>query len=468
MAKINEKYQLIYGTIEVNENLIDSLQVNDLSKFPENTKIRQIYTNAFEIEIQNKEKLIIYQIPIQCIIEIKGEKKKIQIYSFKHLELVLDKVKDDYPEPYFYSSYNKKNLHVMKNKIDEREFCLEESIEIKNEDQKKSVEKIKNIYKEINEIYFSNNNINNYTYLSPNYNVYFHYFPNDLSNNFIYLTSSERINLQKNFELFLKQEKEMIFPICGPHNIGKTISALIIQKELFLKKNIKSLYINLKYYFSDATKNCEIKTDTLIKECFFFADGDEQLVELYNKFEILNNIKEIFLSLKNFISTKKFKKENFFIIIDQYQAHLDSIDILNLLSEFKIFLLSSINDFDVKENLILTSSDEKEEKIKLLNAREKKIIKYIYYESLLNINKYKSSNLIDKIKEKIQAKDNEKIMTDKLNEKNEFILKILNQFNYFPKYCSSFIYYYDTIYDLLFKEYNIYTYRKSKFFMGKN
>ena len=131
MAKINEKYQLIYGTIEVNENLIDSLQVNDLSKFPENTKIRQIYTNAFEIEIQNKEKLIIYQIPIQCIIEIKGEKKKIQIYSFKHLELVLDKVKDDYPEPYFYSSYNKKNLHVMKNKIDEREFCLEESIEIK-------------------------------------------------------------------------------------------------------------------------------------------------------------------------------------------------------------------------------------------------------------------------------------------------------------------------------------------------
>ena len=266
MAKINEKYHLIYGTIEVNENLIDSLQVNDLSKFPENTKIRQIYTNAFEIEIQNKEKLIIYQIPIQCIIEIKGEKKKIQIYSFKHLELVLDKVKDDYPEPYFYSSYNKKNLRVMKNKIDEREFCLEESIEIKNEDQKKSVEKIKNIYKEINEIYFSNNN-NNYTYLSPNYNVYFHYFPNDLSNNFIYLTSSERINLQKNFELFLKQENEMIFPICGPHNIGKTISALIIQKELFLKKNIKSLYINLKYYFSDATKNCEIKTDTLIKEC---------------------------------------------------------------------------------------------------------------------------------------------------------------------------------------------------------
>ena len=454
MAKINEKYQLIYGTIEVNENLIDSLQVNDLSKFPENTKIRQIYTNAFEIEIQNKEKLIIYQIPIQCIIEIKGEKKKIQIYSFKHLELVLDKVKDDYPEPYFYSSYNKKNLHVMKNKIDEREFCLEESIEIKNEDQKKSVEKIKNIYKEINEIYFSNINNNNYTYLSPNYNVYFHYFPNDLSNNFIYLTSSERINLQKNFELFLKQEKEMIFPICGPHNIGKTISALIIQKELFLKKNIKSLYINLKYYFSDATKNCEIKTDTLIKECFFFADGDEQLVELYNKFEILNNIKEIFLSLKNFISTKKFKKENFFIIIDQYQAHLDSIDILNLLSEFKIFLLSSINDFDVKENLILTYSDEDEEKIKLLKAREKKIIKYIYYESLLNINKYKSSNLLDKIKEKIQTKDNEKIMTDKLNEKNEFILEILNQFNYFPKYCSSFIYYYDTIYDLLFKEYN--------------
>lgn len=84
MAKINEKYQLIYGTIEVNENLIDSLQVNDLSKFPENTKIRQIYTNAFEIEIQNKEKLIIYQIPIQCIIEIKGEKKR---YRYIHLNI---------------------------------------------------------------------------------------------------------------------------------------------------------------------------------------------------------------------------------------------------------------------------------------------------------------------------------------------------------------------------------------------
>ena len=89
----------------------------------------------------------------------------------------------------------------------------------------------------------------------------------------------------------------MIFPICGPHNIGKTITALRIQKAWYLN-GIKSLYLNIKYYFFEPLKDLNKKIDTLIKECFYFVENENQLIDLYNEFQKENSIEKIIMFLQ--------------------------------------------------------------------------------------------------------------------------------------------------------------------------
>ena len=163
----------------------------------------------------------------------------------------------------------------------------------------------------------------------------------------------------------------MIFPICGPHNIGKTITALRIQKAWYLN-GIKSLYLNIKYYFFEPLKDLNKKIDTLIKECFYFVENENQLIDLYNEFQKENSIEKIIMFLQKSLTEKNFLKNKFFLIIDQYQEKYDSINILDLFSEFKIFLLSSINDTDVKENLILTYQEKSLKKYKLKEKKKSK------------------------------------------------------------------------------------------------
>ena len=76
--------------------------------------------------------------------------------------------------------------------------------------------------------------------------------------------------------------------------------------------------------------------------------------------------------LQKSLTEKNFLKNKFFLIIDQYQEKYDSINILDLFSEFKIFLLSSINDTDVKENLILTYQEKSLKKYKLIEKKKSK------------------------------------------------------------------------------------------------
>ncbi len=50
--------------------------------------------------------------------------------------------------------------------------------------------------------------------------------------------------------LILKESDSFLFPICGPHGTGKTVTALFIHKCLYLE-GIKGVYLNLKYYSKD-------------------------------------------------------------------------------------------------------------------------------------------------------------------------------------------------------------------------
>ena len=173
--------------------------------------------------------------------------------------------------------------------------------------------------------------------------------PNKLDEMFPFYFTNKRKKLIDNILKFVKKDGEKIFSICGPHNTGKSITALFIQKYLY-EEGIKSVYINLKYYFYKPLLDFDKKIDALIKECFFFIQDEKNLLSLYKEFKYKNSINEVFLVLVNHLKQKNYV--NFFIIIDQFQMKYDLIDILDIFSDFKIFLLSSINDRDVKTNLI--------------------------------------------------------------------------------------------------------------------
>jgi len=67
---------------------------------------------------------------------------------------------------------------------------------------------------------------------------------------------------------------------------------------------------------------------------------------------------------------KKTILKKFFLIIDQYQKKYNSNNILNLFSKYKIFLLSSINDTDVKNYLILTYQEKSIKEYKFIDKKK--------------------------------------------------------------------------------------------------
>ena len=498
MECIDENYNLYFKMkngekIEVNKELSDKLKKLDKSSFPKDSKIILGSGPFFKISFEDGSNFIINYYPIKCLITVSQSKREISLYSLKHLKLILDNLKNEYKNPYFYSTNFKKNILVNDNQINDDDFSYESQIEFKDKKIEEDIQKIKIFFKNIKDIYTSERSIT-YNFISPNFKIYFSNSIQDkLTDEFNYIYSEKRKTLELEFSQFLDDDSEMIYPICGPHNIGKTITALRIQKSNYLK-GIKSLYLNLKYYYYQPFQDFDKKIDTLIKECIYFIDNEEELLELY-KFQKLNKIKDVISILPNCLATKNFLKNKFFLIIDQYQEKYDSNNFLDLFSAFKIFLLSSINDSDVKDNLILTHQEKSLKKYKLIEQKQvKKIIRYIYYEYLFDFNymnvilfenliKEKLNNKAKKCQEKkeydddieeengadvendINTNENEEKIKEEIKkelnvdeendikEKFTFISSILTKFNHIPKYCFGFINDYNTIYDLLFFEY---------------
>ena len=456
MEFIDEKFQLHYATkldeeIIINDKLLEQIKKLDNSLYPEISKIVLSFGPFFELYFNDGSKIIIYYFPIKCTIQKGQSKEKILLYSLKHLKLILNQLNKEYKNPYFYSNHFKKEILINDDNLQDMDFCYETDIEIKDKKIEEYTEKIKLIYKEYKNIYGKENDFT-YEFISPNFNIYYKNFPIQLSDKFNYIYSDNRKSLESEFRLFLNNDSEMLFPICGPNNIGKTITSLRIQKLYFLK-GIKSLYLNLKYYFHEPFRDFESKINTLIKECFFFIDDEEQLLFLYGQFQSVNIINEVFPILFKYLDSKKFSKKQFFVIIDNYKLKYDSANILNLFSGFKIFLLSSINDKDVQDNLVLTYQEEVFKQNKRMEVKQlKKIIRYRYYESLLDFCFCNSVIFKDKIKDKIRKFEGKEIEENRIEEKYKFTSLILSKFYYIPKYVYKFINDYYSIYDLLFYE----------------
>jgi len=217
----------------------------------------------------------------------------------------------------------------------------------------------------------------------------------------------------------------------------KSITSLFIQKNLYTSDKKKSIYINLKYYYNPQIKD-EEKEITFIKECYFLVDNFE---ELYDIFQLITlNKKSIWIMIEVLVNYYFNKNKNeFFLIIDQYKQKFDKEkNFKNLTQKIKVIILSSINDNDVKKNLIDNYEQEINQQNFVLNFSNDDAIKYIY---ILNLFKVNEKNLDIFFKD---AKGDDIILAKR---------SLNNIFGNIPKYINLYLYYFKNIIELYNQEY---------------
>ena len=442
MSDINDSYQFIYKIDSKREILIDhellqKLNDGDYSVLSKNNiTLNIVGLEFFELLFDDGKKLKVFRYDIPC--KLKDFDKVINIVSYDHLKIILEKKIEEkvYKNPCLYLKSTGEYVNIDLDKIEETNIHFEEYIEIKEKHIIDKENLINNIFKEQEELYkLTNQEKYTYKYISPNFNSYFPNLKVNLEDEFNYIYGKIRMNLKGKLQKFLdKKNPKLIYPICGPHGTGKTISALIYHKLLF-SNGIKGLYLNLKYYCSENVP-WEKKVDVLLKECFFICDNKEDLLSIYNKIIIKEDIYEVMRELKDLIIKKNNKdedkdknKEKIYVILDQYQDKYNMNYLLKFFSSVKVILLSSINDFDVKDNILLTYVEEIQNDFNSKNkvdseSESKKIIKYHYIDNLIEEGYYNNNIFKELIKNKIRnkLKKEEKIKNEK--EKNNESIEV--------------------------------------------
>ena len=323
-------------------------------------------------------------------------KKDGIIYSFTNLEKLLEKYKYQNPVYYTNDSTDFNPLNNIRN-IEKFSYLTEINIFDKELDDNQ----LTNLYTELEGIYnidITKKETIKIKELSPNSKSYFmkQNYDFDLENKIHIYPSSKRTSIISSLMKFIDEKKieKKIFALCGPFGIGKSFTALLLQKYLFYKK-YPVLYINLAL-----SENINDLKMIIIKELFFLIfDKQKYLSEtkiILNT--VVNSLWEIILLIDDYCDVNKIE---YLLILDQYQQIVDKKGLLDKIKAKKIFLLSSINDTDVKNNLAIQI---KNEKIPDIN--------YIYLISLFLMNE-------ERVKEFLKIEDNN-------------IINILRYFNFMP------------------------------------
>ena len=334
--------------------IVDSVFLKTITlrkNIPSFISVEKIKNAYYLLTFPNKKTIVLFMLSIKCIF---NNNLKIDVFADEQLALLLKEFKYSIP-CYFSKIKNKIKIIDIKNFMDLDIIAFKE-VHIIEKANIKFFNEVNSIFSNLTKIYsdkniFKNDNIT-YEIICPNFNSYFsNNKKRDLSKKFKYIISHDRIRFSEDFKTFIPKKKEKIFSACGPHGIGKSISALYIQKELFLEGK-SSLYINLKYYQYISLIKWEQQLTNLITECFFLVTSEKQLKDIV---EILttkcSNIFEALNGINLYILTNKITA---LLIIDQYQKKLDPDKIILELKNFeKLFILSSINDKEIKENLKL-------------------------------------------------------------------------------------------------------------------
>ena len=371
----------------------------------------------------------IFDPPLSC--NFINEGKIIPVYSKLHLKLILEKI--NYNNPYYLENDKKIIL-----KVDNKDLLSITKLIIINDGEENKAT-ISNLYYEIKKLYTNEYELGKSTYefITVNFNEYFHINVN-LKSKFFYFNIEERGIIFEEIHKFLEiDNKEKLLGFCGPYGIGKSITSLFIQKDLYFSNKKKSVYINLKYYYNSEIKD-EEKEKAFIKECYFLVDNSEEFYEIFQLISFKK--KNIWIMIEDLVDYlfKKNRKE-FFLIIDQYKQKFDEENNLkNLTKTIKIIILSSINDKDVKYNLIAKLEKEVNKQNFVINFKYDDIIKYIY---ILNLFKLNENNL-------------DIFFKDEKGDEIALAKNILNNiFNNIPKYINLYLYYYKNIVELYNKEY---------------
>ena len=368
--------------------------------------------------------------PVSC--KFIKEGKIIPVYSKLHLKLILKHI--NYNSPYYLENGKKIILNVENINLQN----VKHLIIINDEEETKKL--ISNFYNELKQLYNNEYKLDKSTYefITVNFNEYFHINVN-LKSKFYYFNTEERGIIFEEINKFLEiNNKEKLLGFCGPFGIGKSITSLFIQKDLYFSNKKKSVYINLKYYYDPKIKD-EEKEKAFIKECYFLVDNSEELYDIFQLITLQKkNIWIMIVDLIDYLFRKN--KKEFFLIIDQYKQKFDEENNLkNLTQKVKIIILSSINDKDVKNNLIAKLEQEVGQQNFVINfKKEEDIIKYIYILNLFQVNE---DNLDIFFKD---AKGDE--ITLAKNSLNYL-------FNNIPKYINLYLYYYKSIVELYNQEY---------------
>ena len=491
---LNDKYELMIKTNENNEYNAKFIfdKVSNPFMMPSDIKILDFADREIKFEFE-KTQITFYKNPTNCFLE--DEKINTIIYSIENLKLITKKL--NYKEPILFKKESDEKIILNENEInDNLKIDYEDSIIIK--DNILLDEQIKNKFKQQTDLldeYKNNNKENGFPYkvISINLRKYLKSLKNEsLEEPFCYFTSKERFRLEEKIEKFIMDKNKFIFPIVGPYGIGKSLTALILQKKLFIQ-GIKSLYINIKYY-SKEIPYLE-KLDTLINECYYLCSNVEDYIKYHKLFQNKNN-KDIWQLLK-IIYDNISDYTNYLFILDQYKASLDPNDDIFNYPKIHIFLLSSINDKDIKSDI---KALLKNEKPKLRYNYLIRVLDDKYYLNIYEINK---KRLIKKVTDEVEDNNNDNDIVDNIsnNAKNNVediinnniknnnnntnndmhieniadntdsklktINYILSLFGFLPRYISLLLNKYENIYDFSNEEYkNIF--RKFKRFFEDN
>jgi len=396
MISLNDENDLLY--------IFDNVKI-DISTLYENKvffaeKVKLYPNLSYEVEIPsyilklkyNGYNFDLFMIGIKFTLidkEINGV-----IYSIDHLKSILKKY--EYKNP-VYCQKSKNNFEPLNEPDKIENFNFFEEINIKENENMNKYNDIYDLFqkeyvKENLDIFSKSIKIK---LLSMNYEKYFsnpNIAKNDLDNQISIFKTTKRFKIFSEVTKFLNN-KDKIFAICGPFGIGKSFTSLLLQKQLFLSK-YNTLYINL----INQEEICNLK-ETLIKETFFLNLNKQKFISLANDILIsnVNSIWDIISLIDEYCDKENI---NFLLILDQYRKDRDKNDNLNKLKVKNIFLLSSINDKDVKKNLFSQYKGKTD-----LN------FKYIYYISF-GINDLIKENYFD--------------------NKNTKLGNCLKDFNFFP------------------------------------
>ena len=450
--------------------IVDSAFLNDIKQsknIPFFISVKKIKNTYYLLTFPNSKSINLFLFPIKCNF---NNNNKIDVFADEQLILLLKEFK--YSIASYFSKIKKKFIIIDIKNIMDSDIIAFKEIDIIEKNNIKLIKEANTIFNNLSKIYSDNNILNDdkitYEIICPNFNIY---FSNNkkrvLSNKFKYINSPGRIQFSIDFKEFLKNKNEKIYAVCGPHGIGKSISSLYIQKELFLE-GLSSLYINIKYYQYLSLINWEQQLKTLVTECFFLVKNENQLKAIA---EILvtkcSNVYDALIEINLYIFSNKITA---ILIIDQYQNKFDSNKIILGLSNFeKLFILSSINDKEIKQNLKLKLLSEGSLVDNLINEQIKKEpFFYHYYDSLLDkenyielfqdilvykmqelkINKIKTKK-ISKAKDQTNRKGNIQKNINEIDIKGNFIKKILEKFNNIPEYYFNYFEIYDSIFDFI-------------------